>query len=107
MDNLFSYFEINPITGIVCKQTSLNYEALLEIFLKSPLKYMDNSKNICYNLQVFASSRQIASFNELQTIKYDNSNCSFNFYKVCIDKFNCNFQPPLVDNSIPCEAGKS
>ena len=97
---------MNKFTGLLCNQKSITNDALIGALMKSPNKYVDSSNNVCYNLVVLASFRQTISNDELKWINYNSQNCSFNYFKVCLNKFNCNSNPIALDKKNTCETGK-
>lgn len=81
---MFNLFSLNSQTGLVCKNKTISNSELSKLIIESPLKYTDELQNICYNLYLLASKTANISLNQLKIIQYDISNCSFNYFKICL-----------------------
>ena len=97
---------MDPITGTLCKTNLISNNQLIREIVNSTFRYLDELGHICVNLYVFASRREIRYQTELNSIVFDPKNCSFNIIKICIDKKDFNFNPPCLNKTVHCEAGK-
>ncbi len=83
MDN----FALNPDSGLVCLKQGVDKKRLACDIATSRNSYLDEFSNICYNLYLYASVQSSCNANLYSTL-YDCSDCSFNYFKVCVNDVN-------------------
>jgi hypothetical protein len=102
IDNVYSSFDLDKNTGILCKK--VNDGELKSRIIKSPLGFLDPFDNQCYNLLFFASVYNLTESEIASQVKYDPSNCSFNYFKICVNDCGCESLPPKYKKPQYCQA---
>jgi hypothetical protein len=105
-NNLFDKFVLNPLNGQICSSNKISSLQLVKEIIGSKLRYIDELDNVCVNLFVFASKRELCAA-DLASLRFDVQNCSFNLIKICVEKVNFNLYPPEFNKTIQCEASKN
>lgn len=90
---------MDPKSGMLCRNNSFNEQDIKNQILASPKSYIDDFSNLSYNLKIFVSKREIVSMKELNSIEYDEKNCSFTYFKIIAENFKnipkIKFRPEL------------
>jgi hypothetical protein len=80
-------FALNADSGLMCVKQHVDKKKLACDIATSEYSYLDEFSSICYNLYVHASSQSTCDVNVYSTL-YDCSDCSFNYFKVCVSEVN-------------------
>lgn len=84
--NVSNYFYLEPDSGLLCRNRSFSVQDIQNLISKSPQSYFDKFSNLSYNLKIVVTKRQFTS-SELSSISYDQTNCSFTYFKIIVGKF--------------------
>lgn len=104
-DSLYQSLTINKLNGLICRKDQVSVENLIDTLTHSPLSYLDKVNGICQNVILFASKNNLNP-NELTSLQYENSNCSFSYLKVCTQNKEINEFPPVFRKETVCQASK-
>ena len=90
---------MNILNGVLCVKPTINLFDLENRIRSSTLSYLDEFNNVCYNLNIFASTEPITNLN---LIEFDLKNCSFNYFKMCVPKIETP-TPPVFNKTTACQ----